>query len=137
MTDYSQSREKMIDALVSEVFGPEVIKQPIGTPIDTTKEINFTSEDKAKKYHPYYDQNSNQEILTTERPTQKYGAGVLYPFQQADLATHVNNTSTIDSFTLLFPRNDPPKLAISPSASEIFEGITILSPFNSPLYPFK
>ena len=100
MTDYSQSREKMIDALVSEVFGPEVIKQPIGTPIDTTKEINFTNEDKAKKYHPYYDQNSNQEILTTERPTQKYGAGVLYPFQQADLATHVNNTSTIDSFTL-------------------------------------
>lgn len=81
MKDYSDSRNSMINSLVSEVFGPEIIKEPIGIGVDTDKKINFDDLDKNKRFLPHYDNINNQEILVSESPKQKYGAGVIYPFE--------------------------------------------------------
>ena len=81
MKDYSDSRNSMINSLVSEVFGPEIIKEPIGIGVDTDKKINFDDQDKNKRFLPHYDNINNQEILVSESPKQKYGAGVIYPLK--------------------------------------------------------
>ena len=84
MKDYSESRNKMISSLVSEVFGPEVIKEPIGLGIDPNNKINFEEKDKYNRYLPHYDNVNDQEILVSESPRQKYGAGVIFPFENTN-----------------------------------------------------
>ena len=79
MNDFSQSRDYILKSLVSEVFGPEVILEPDGKGIDTSKEIQFSSEDVKNISNPHYDIINKQEILTAETPLNKYGCGVLYP----------------------------------------------------------
>ena len=48
MRDFSKSRDYILKSLVSEVFGPEIILEPDGKGIDTSKEIQFTSEESKK-----------------------------------------------------------------------------------------
>lgn len=68
MNDHEKTREYLINELKKEIIGPE--------PIGEKKELSSISFDNLNE--PFTDLNG-QEILIHERPSQKYGAGILFP----------------------------------------------------------
>ena len=66
-------RDKLIDALRQELIGPS----PAGDPLDISQPVIFDKKEDA--YGPWYDLRSGEEILQRDRPTKRYGIGVLYP----------------------------------------------------------
>ena len=72
-----QNRDELVAQLKQELVGPA----PAGTEIDTSGPIkNLKEDDRA----PYRQEGSGEEILTRDRPTQRYGTGVLYPVRTRD-----------------------------------------------------
>lgn len=74
MPDHISRRDEVLEALREELLGPS----PQGEPIDTHGEIFF--EEPQASYGPYR-QLSGEEILMRDRPTRRYGIGVLSPPQ--------------------------------------------------------
>ena len=72
-----QNRDKLVEQLQQELVGPA----PAGAEIDASGPIKDIKEDDRE---PYRQEGSGQEILTRDRPTQRYGAGVLYPVRTRD-----------------------------------------------------
>ncbi|AQS59525.1 helicase-related protein [Desulforamulus ferrireducens] len=68
-----KNREKIIQALFEELVGPS----PQGEELDCSGTIIF--ETPADSYRPYRQKESGEEILQRDRPTVRYGVGVLYP----------------------------------------------------------
>ncbi len=115
MNDFSQSRDYILKSLVSEVFGPEVILEPDGKGIDTSKEIQFSSEDVKNISNPHYDIINKQEIITAETPLNKYGCGVLYPTNHNEnIDKEIKDTDQIDNFSI--PNEDDNQNTISAQA---------------------
>ena len=72
-----ENRDYLVDQLERELVGPA----PAGAEIDTSGPIkDITEDDRA----PYRQEGSGEEILTRERPAQRYGTGVLYPVRTHD-----------------------------------------------------
>ena len=45
MVDFSKSRDFMLNSLISEVFGPELIMEPEGKGIDVSKDLQFSKDE--------------------------------------------------------------------------------------------
>jgi hypothetical protein len=72
------NREAIIAILRRELVGPD----PQGDEIDGTAKIIFAEQQQG--YAPYVDKASGEEILQRDRPTKRYGIGVLYPREVVD-----------------------------------------------------
>ncbi len=72
-----ENRELLVEELRQELVGPA----PAGEEIDTSGPIRNIGEDDRS---PYRQEGSGEEILTRDRPTQRYGVGVLYPPRTRD-----------------------------------------------------
>ncbi len=69
------NRMKMLDALRRELLGPSAQ----GEERDCSLPIEF--DDPKDSYGPWKQLGSGEEILQRDSPTQRYGIGVLYPWQ--------------------------------------------------------
>ena len=72
------NREILLAALRKELVGPD----PQGEEIDRTTKIVFTEQQRS--YGPFRDKATGEEILQRDRPTKRYGIGVLYPREVVD-----------------------------------------------------
>lgn len=69
MNKHVKNRDEIIKKLREELVGPA----PCGTEIDCEGEIVIDD------YKPRYQKKNGEEILRFNRPTKRYGVGVLYP----------------------------------------------------------
>lgn len=82
MTSFDDSgRSSVLAALRSELFGPGPSNEThlIGTPIELDPPPSF--ETNKDSYGPFHEAVTGQEILLRDRPSKRYGVGVLYPQQ--------------------------------------------------------
>ncbi len=92
--DYRGARKAMIKALREELVGPS----PRGESVDTSASLSFETFQDAEG--PFRQAATGDEILTGDRPTKRYGVGVLYPWQTAldtDPAGKVEDAATLDA----------------------------------------
>ena len=79
MIDHKQNRENIIRDLKLNLIGPS----PTGKPIKIDEMLIFDSYD--EMYLPYrqfnseFPKNEGDEILNNQKPSERYGLGVLYP----------------------------------------------------------
>jgi Helicase conserved C-terminal domain len=73
LADHIARRNDVLAALVEELLGPS----PRGEPIDCTTEIKFS--DVKDAFVARTQSGSGEEILVRDRPTKRYGVGVLSP----------------------------------------------------------
>jgi hypothetical protein len=73
LSDNVARREDVLRALREELLGPS----PQGSPLACSGDIAF--EDAQASYGPYKQQETEEEILMRDRPTKRYGIGVLSP----------------------------------------------------------
>lgn len=78
MVDHIANRDKVLQQLKHELFGPA----PAGREIDCSVEIRFDTQENA--IGPWRQQGTGEEILLRDPPTKRYGVGVLYPFATQD-----------------------------------------------------
>ena len=78
MNQNISNREALLVALRRELFGPD----PQGQSIDCSLPIVFAEQQLA--YGPFRDKNTGEEILQRDRPTKRYGIGLLYPLETPD-----------------------------------------------------
>ena len=71
MNEHEKTREYLIEEIKKEIIGPE----PLGEKIDLSLIVN-------DDFKNPFSNIDGQEVLIHERPTQKYGAGVIFPKQQ-------------------------------------------------------
>ena len=71
--NHIENRETIIQRLRQEIVGP----QPLGDPIDLSQPPRFERFFEAWK--PARQADTGEEILTRDRPTKRYGSGVLFP----------------------------------------------------------
>lgn len=69
-------REQVYLELRRELFGPDEGARTFGQPIVLDPIPILTKEE---SYGPFHDAVTGEEILTRDRPTKRYGVGVLYP----------------------------------------------------------
>jgi hypothetical protein len=72
------NRETLLTVLRKELVGPD----PQGDEIDCTAKIVFSEQQQS--YGPFRDKQTGEEILQRDRPTKRYGIGVLYPREVVD-----------------------------------------------------
>lgn len=72
-SNHVENRRLIIQRLQAEIVGP----QPLGNPVDLSRIPRFERFFDAWK--PACQAGSGEEILTRDRPTKRYGAGVLFP----------------------------------------------------------
>jgi hypothetical protein len=73
LADHIARREEVLSALLEELLGPS----PRGEPIDCSNEIRF--DDVASAFSARTQAGSGEEILVRDRPSKRYGVGVLSP----------------------------------------------------------
>lgn len=75
-------RSKVLAALRAELLGPLQTFEgdPIGKPLNLAQTLGF--DDPKDAYGPFHEAGSGNEVLTRDRPTKRYGVGVLYPREQ-------------------------------------------------------
>lgn len=72
MTSHLENRERLVQALKDELVGPS----PQGQPIDCSNLPQFLTPESL--YGPWKQAGSGEEILLRDRPSKRYGVGVLY-----------------------------------------------------------
>ena len=82
--NHVENRTTVISDLKYELVGPwepwnteGISARPKGTEVDVTKDVMFETVDAS--YGPWIQAGSRDEILERDRPTKRYGVGVLYP----------------------------------------------------------
>ncbi len=86
-----RNRARIIDSLQAEMVGP----RPAGAPITAETIASSISSDKARK--PHRQAETGEEILT-DKPTTRYGVGVLYPRSaEAETTFQTEASSSPDS----------------------------------------
>jgi len=73
VTDHIRNRRLIIDDLRRELVGPA----PIGEDTDCSGDVAFSTKEEANR--PRRQRGSGEEIVQRDRPTKRYGVGVLYP----------------------------------------------------------
>lgn len=118
-TDFGRS--VVVDELKRELFGPWQPANPEtakGEPLVLEPPVSF--ETKADAYGPFHEAETGEEILVRDRPTKRYGVGVLYP--RESLLTDGNDEDsavTEEAVPTLSDEPDrpaPPDLALSGAA---------------------
>ena len=71
--NHVENRRVIIQRLRQEIVGP----QPLGDPVDLSDPPRFERFFEAKQ--PFHQADTGEEILTRDRPTKRYGSGVLFP----------------------------------------------------------
>ncbi|MGI4816369.1 MAG: hypothetical protein ACRYGG_23955, partial [Janthinobacterium lividum] len=79
MNSNLRNRDEIIQALKRELVGPS----PAGEEIDCSSGVVLSDEKQA--YLPHKEKTTGEEILQRDRPTKRYGVGVLYPFMAIDV----------------------------------------------------
>jgi Helicase conserved C-terminal domain len=94
--------ETILRILREELIGPS----RTGKELDVSVAVSF--ENGADANGPWIDRDSKEEILTRDRPTKRYGVGVLYPFatMAEDLNTDPGDLESIRSIVLEAPELD-------------------------------
>lgn len=82
MLENVDNRDAILEALRKELVGPD----PKGEGIDCSTKIVFS--DQQHSYNPRHDRANGEEIIQRDRPTKRYGIGVLYP-----LGVHDHNAA--------------------------------------------
>ena len=77
MTSHIENRDNITDSLIRELVGPD----PKGEPLSIDSRPTFP--DQASSFGPWRSP-VGQEILQRDRPSKRYGIGVLYPAQTQD-----------------------------------------------------
>jgi hypothetical protein len=77
MSDHLENRDLVCNVLMRELVGPN----PVGEVLQTSPTPVFV--DQSASYGPWQDAGG-QEILQRDRPSKRYGIGVLYPFETVD-----------------------------------------------------
>lgn len=75
--DHIENREKVLSDLEGELVGP----RPAGPEIDCSGDVEF--DEWYEAYEPHRQKSNGQEILTRDRPSNRYGVGVLNPAEEA------------------------------------------------------
>ncbi len=65
-----ENRNSVIKALYKELVGPSPAGQPLETLVFSEKEA---------AYGPFFDKETDEEILQRDTPTKRYGVAVLHP----------------------------------------------------------
>jgi hypothetical protein len=73
-----ENRETLVSLLRKELVGPDAQ----GEEIDCLTKIVFREQQQS--YGPYRDKTTGEEVLQRDRPTKRYGIGVLYPREVVD-----------------------------------------------------
>jgi hypothetical protein len=73
MPDHISNRDKIVEALVQELFGPA----PSGDELDFSQPLHFSKAEDA--YGPWRQKGTGEEVLQRDHPSKRYGVGVLYP----------------------------------------------------------
>lgn len=73
MADHIANRARILKSLEEELVGP----CPRGTEIDCSGAIHFDSSE--GNFGPWKQKDTGEEILHRDRPTKRYGVGVVYP----------------------------------------------------------
>lgn len=73
MSDHLSNRDRLVESLREELVGPS----PSGRPIELVEGVEV--EEVGDLYGAWYQARSGEEILTRDRPTKRYGVGILYP----------------------------------------------------------
>ena len=92
MTTLNDSgRSQVVSALRRELFGPSALVETdlhavVSGNADESRPIKLDPpprfDDARDSYGPFHDDDTGEEILLRDRPTKRYGIGVLYPAQQ-------------------------------------------------------
>ena len=75
--DHIGNREKILSDLIDELVGP----RPAGPEIDCSGQVEF--DEWYEAYAPHRQERNGEEILTRDRPSNRYGVGVLNPAEEA------------------------------------------------------
>jgi hypothetical protein len=75
--DHIKNREKVLSDLREELVGP----RPAGPEIECSSQVEFNEWYEA--YTPHRQKSNGEEILTRDRPSNRYGVGVLNPAEVA------------------------------------------------------
>ncbi|MCI0559426.1 MAG: helicase [Chloroflexi bacterium] len=73
MPDHTPGRAKIVQALLEELVGPA----PAGTEWDFSEPVVFPTREAS--YGPWRQNGTGEEVLQRDKPTKRYGIGVLYP----------------------------------------------------------
>lgn len=73
--DHIRDRDQLVADLLAEIVGPK----PTGEAVDATQPIIL--ETLKESFRPFRQAANGDEILTADRPTKRYGAGVLFPYR--------------------------------------------------------
>ncbi len=76
-----RSRRWLIDRLRAEIIGPDAPSQAAIVIDDGTSAFRFASWEEFRKPKR---QSNGEEVLWQDRPTKRYGAGILYPAETTD-----------------------------------------------------
>jgi len=97
MIDHKQNRENIIRDLKLNLIGPS----PTGKPIKIDEMLIFDSYD--EMYLPYrqfnseFPKNSGDEILNNQKPSERYGLGILYPIKPRKLKNDDEENETLNN----------------------------------------
>jgi hypothetical protein len=76
--NHIEGRQAIIDALCAELVGPVPGSPALpGDQLDFSRPVSF--ETREESYGPWVQAGTLEEVLQRDRPTKRYGAGVLYP----------------------------------------------------------
>lgn len=134
MTDGSCGRDGVVKSLVEELLGPA----PGGDELDCTQPIRFESWEEARR--TWQEKGSGEEILQKDRPTKRYGLGVLYPFGSLPQEERLDETGDASpGFVAQLPAEDPEAARQGPDNSlllknigHVQEGLPAHAPEQSP-----
>lgn len=101
LTHHLDNRSRFIATIVGEVFGPgsgferadSLLADP--TPYDLSQPAFFDTWDSYRKVRPVV-AGTGEEILRGDRPTSRYGMGVLFPEEDADVRNEEQDTAAAE-----------------------------------------
>lgn len=96
--DHIENRDKIIISLREEMVGPS----PLGDEIDCSGDIRFPDESDWRR--PFRQKGNGEEILQREAPLTRYGAGILFPFD--DVVSDEEGVSSTEADLLIEEESD-------------------------------
>lgn len=93
-TQNDGGRHTIVEALRAELFGPPANTQnPVGRPVSFRDALVFQS--RQDSHGPFHEAGTGNEVLVRDRPTKRYGVGVLYPHEQPQADANEGEAETV------------------------------------------
>lgn len=117
--DHIENRDKIITSLKEELIGPS----PLGEEIDCSGDIRFS--DEADWRRPFRQKGNGEEILQREAPLTRYGAGVLFPYD--DVVSDDEGVSSTEADILIDEGTDGENI-VTAAAQQQLDGFIQSTP---------